>query len=70
MSTQRTGIALFIMVATSWLPSGVLAAGVWMFFDLAFLPGLIVALVVFNVWHYGGYIIGVGLAGSDKHSAE
>ena len=55
-------VALVIAVSTTMLPSAIVAGAFWIgicdrLLGLNWILGLILSVIVFNIWHYGGYFI-------------
>ena len=58
MNKFLIGLAAIIMIISSWIGSAIVTLIALAFLNLSFILKLLVAITVFNTWHWGGYFLG------------
>lgn len=68
MKTLLQGLAAIIIMISSWIPTVVVTLIALAMVDNTWFIKIVVAVIVYNVWHWGGYFIGMfllAMAGED-----
>jgi len=63
------GLSAIVMMLSSWVPTAIVTLIALAIIESSILMKLVVAVVVFNVWHWGGYFLGMFLMSiaNDNH---